>query len=245
MEGYDVMEPAADFAPDVRLPHTAPGRVPLNRSVATPKPAPDWRFRDLVGAKDWATLPDAVQRRFSKRFKRAEPVLYSGHVVETRHNTAGRALAAFASLIGSPLPLAGDAIGAAAVSVIEDAATGYQNWTRIYERQGAFPQVVHSMKRFEGPTGIEEYVGRGIGMALTVTVEDRALVFRSEYYFLQLSGRRVRLPSILAPGVMEIIHRDEPDYPRLNRAFSFTLRLTHPLFGCLVSQLAYFKEVSL
>ena len=152
-------------------------------------------------------------------------------------------LAALASLIGSPLPMPGDAIGAAAVSVIEDPESGAQNWTRTYEQAGTFPQVVHSMKRFSGPTGLEEYVGRGIGMALVVTVESQALVFRSTHYFLQVFGRRVRLPRALEPGVMEIIHRDEPDYRAIKNAFSFTLTLTHPLFGCLVRQLAYFKEV--
>jgi hypothetical protein len=225
-----------------------PVRRPLRRGLpfrpASYSPtAPDTRFRDLVGHDAWITLPAAVQRRFSKRFKRAEPVLYSGHVVETQHNGPGRVLAAFASLIGSPLPMPGDAIGAAAVSVIEDPVTGFQNWTRTYEQIGTFPHVVHSMKRFAGPTGLEEYVGRGIGMALVVTVEEQALVFRSAQYFVQLFGRRVRLPRLLEPGVMEIIHRDEPSYRALERAFSFTLTLTHPLFGCLVRQLAYFKEV--
>ncbi len=238
------MEPAADNSQISRTCVRQQKSVSQFRAIETRETDPDWRFRELVGASAWTKLPSAVQRRFSKRFKRAEAVLYSGHVVETRHNTAGSILAAFASLIGSPLPMPGDAIGAAAVSVIEDAVTGYQNWTRTYERAQAFPQVVHSMKRFEGPTGLEEYVGRGIGMALEVTVEDQALVFRSAYYFLQLFGRRVRLPGLLEPGIMEIVHRDEPDYSSLNRAFSFRLTLTHAYFGCLVSQLAYFKEVS-
>jgi Domain of unknown function (DUF4166) len=216
---------------------------PVAGLISEPQQPPDMRFCNLVGPDAWATLPEVVQNRFSKRFKRAEPVLYSGHVVETRHNAAGRVFAVIARLIGSPLPDAGEGVAAAAVSVIEDAETGYQNWTRTYERFGRFPQVVHSMKRFEGATGLEEYVGRGIGMALIVSVDNRSLVFRSTYYFIQVFGRRLRLPRALEPGVMEIVHRDEPNYVGLNRAFSFRLTLTHPWLGCLVSQLAYFKEV--
>ncbi len=204
---------------------------------------PDSRFRDLLGVDAWNRLPATVRRRFSKRFKPREAVLYTGHVVETRLSPIGNVLSVLARAIGSPLPGPDGNAGAAAVSVIEDAATGNQNWTRTYERAGAFPQTVHSMKRFAGPAGLEEYVGSGIGMSLLLSEENGALVFRSGHYFLELGGWRMRLPLALSPGVMEIVHRDEPDYLGLANAFSFRLTLTHPLFGCLVHQLAYFKEV--
>lgn len=206
-------------------------------------PDTDLRFRDLVGSSAWAELPPAVRRRFSKRFKNGEAILYTGHVIETRLSRAGRYLSMLAHAIGSPLPGPDGNTGAATVTVIQDAASGHQNWTRTYERAGQFPQVVHSMKRFAGPTGLEEYVGAGIGMSLVLSVEDGALVFRSGHYFFELARFRVTLPRVLAPGVMEIIHRDEPGYIGLCNAFSFRLTLTHPLFGCLVHQLAYFKEV--
>ena len=79
----------------------------------------------------------------------------------------------------------------------EDSASGGQIWTRLYARRSGFPQVVHSSKRFAGPTGLEEYVGYGVGMTLTVDARDGALVFRSEDYFLELFGRRLRLPAWL------------------------------------------------
>ena len=98
-------------------------------------------------------LPPAVRRRFSKRLKPCEAILYNGHVVETRLSRAGRILSLLARVIGSPLPGPYGNIGAAAVTVMQDATTGHQNWTRTYERAGGFPQVVHSMKRFAGPSG--------------------------------------------------------------------------------------------
>jgi hypothetical protein len=202
----------------------------------------DLRFRALVGEEAWARLPGAVQRRFSKRLGPGEAIVYQGQVTATELTRAGRVLAFLARAIGGPLPLTDGAIGAAVVIVMEDAALGGQSWTRTYARPGRLPQVVHSAKRFSGPTGLEEYVGCGVGMTLRVTVEDGALFFRSERYFLELGRVRAYIPRRLAPGTMEIVHREEADRGAGGSAFSFRLLLTHPLCGRLLHQVAYFRD---
>jgi hypothetical protein len=163
--------------------------------------------------------------------------LYRGQVVATKLSTGGSVLAFLARAIGSPLPLTDGATGPALVAVVEDSRLGGQNWTRIYARPGRFPQTSHSTKRFRGPTGLEEHVGCGIGMALQVSVEDGALCFRSEHYFLELGRLRLRLPRWLQPGNMLITHREEG-----GGTFSFSLSLTHPALGTLIHQLAYFCD---
>jgi hypothetical protein len=60
---------------------------------------------------------------------------------------------------------------AAVVTVTEDAQAGGQFWTRMYNRAHGFPQVIHSSKRFAGPTGLEEYLGWGFGIALAVSAD--------------------------------------------------------------------------
>jgi hypothetical protein len=197
----------------------------------------DLRFRSLVGEEAWARLPEVVRRRFSKRLAEGECAVYRGHVAATDLSRCGAVLVFLARLIGGPLPMTNGATGAAVVTVIEDRRLGGQSWTRAYARSGRFPQVVHSAKRFSGPTGLEEYVGVGIGMTLSVTVEEGALFFRSARYFLALGRLRLYLPRALEPGLMEIVHRDEE-----NGTFSFRLTLTHPRLGKLVHQLAYFRD---
>jgi hypothetical protein len=197
----------------------------------------DLRFRTLVGETAWAELPEAVRRRFSKCLGPVETLIYPGTVIATELSRAGRVLSFLARAIGAPLPLTDGATGPALVVVTEDPRLGGQTWLRIYARPGRFPQAIHSAKRFRGPTGLEEYVGCGIGMSLRVTVEGGALVFRSAAYFLELGRWRVHIPRALHPGRMQIEHRDEG-----GGSFAFTLALTHPLFGCLVHQLAIFRD---
>jgi hypothetical protein len=126
------------------------------------------------------------------------------------------------------------------VSVTEDKGSGGQNWTRLYARRRGFPLVIHSCKRFCGPTGIEEHVGCGVGMTLRVAVEDRALVFRSGRYFVDFGRRRVVLPAWATPGALTVEHREEA-----GEGFIFSLEIVHPRLGLLLRQVACFREAAL
>lgn len=201
----------------------------------------DLRFRALLSEPDWAALPLAVRRRFSRRLAGGSTIVYAGSVIETRMSRAGWWLAQAVRPIGAPLPISRDRDVPAVVAVTEDLAGGGQGgsqvWTRLYARRAGFPQIIHSAKRFAGPTGLEEYVGYGVGMALTVHVVDAALIFRSAGYFLQVFGRRLPLPAWLAPGALTVTHG-----ALANGWFTFTLDLVHPRFGALIRQTAAFRE---
>jgi hypothetical protein len=197
----------------------------------------DLRFRALLSEPDWAALPRAIRRRFSRRLADGATIVYAGTVIETRMSRAGWWLAQAVRPIGAPLPISRDGGVPAVVAVTEDMAGGGQVWTRLYARRAGFPQIIHSAKRFAGPTGLEEHVGFGVGMALTVHVVESALVFRSAGYFVQVLGRRIPLPRWLTPGALTVTHGELPD-----GWFSFTLDLVHPRFGALIRQAAVFRE---
>jgi hypothetical protein len=214
----------------------------------------DLRFRALLSEQDWAALPLAIRRRFSKRLSGGRTAIYVGTVVETQMSRAGWWLAQAARLIGGPLPVSRDAGVPSVVTVTEDVARSGQHWTRLYARRRGFPHIVHSSKRFAGPTGLEEYVGYGVGMALTIHVEahvpekwepvfrkghaqENALVFRAAHYFLQIGRFRLRLPSWASPGALAVTHAELGD-----GRFLFRLDITHPRLGRLICQTAAFEE---
>jgi len=97
--------------------------------------------------------------------------------------------------------------------------------------------VIHSSKRFCGPTGLEEYLGAGFGIALNVSADEQALHFHSDHYFVQLGRRRFRLPRWLSPGQLSISHIDFGA-----EWFAFVLVLDHPLAGEIFSQAGMFRE---
>jgi hypothetical protein len=199
----------------------------------------DARFRALLSEGDWAALPPPIRRRFSKRLADGNTAIYVGEIRETWMSRAGWLLAQALRLLGGPLPTAADADVPSVVTVTEDVATGGQIWTRLYARRRGFPQVIHSSKRFAGPTGLEEYVGFGIGVTLTLSVEARALCFRSVGYFLQPGRRRFRLPAWATPGALCVTHEE-----LAHGYFVFRLELVHPRFGPLIRQSGVFTEAT-
>ncbi len=209
--------------------------------IARPAPATnelgDLRFRALLSEADWLALPLSIRRRFSKRLSGGNTTVYVGEVIETQMSRAGWLLAQAARLIGGPLPVSRDTHVPSVVTVTEDVATSGQHWTRLYARRHGFPQVVHSSKRFAGPTGLEEYVGYGVGMALTIHVEDSSLIFRAAHYFLALGRFRIRLPRFLSPGALTVTHAELGD-----GRFLFKLDIVHPRLGRLILQTAAFEE---
>jgi hypothetical protein len=204
----------------------------------------DLRFRTLIGEEGWALLPEAVRARFGRHLGEGRSIVYAGEIVECRISRCGRLLGQALRPIGAPLPLCRDIFVPATVCVTEDPTSGGQLWMRIYGRgpsislRPCFPQVIHSIKRFVGPTGLEEYIGCGIGIALNVAVENSALHFLSDHYFIGRGRLRLRLPRWLAPGRMRVSHIDCG-----HGWFAFVLSLDHPLLGALVRQTALFREL--
>ena len=203
------------------------------------EPAKDRRFRDLLGERGWSRLPAAIRRRFGKRLSRGSSVTYKGQVVTMRMNNAGWCVAQLVRLVGSPLPYDRSSAGQPAVVVVtEDAQSDGQFWVRQYGRKHGFPQVVYSSKRFSGRTGLEEYIGYGIGMALRVEATEDALYFKSDGYFLQLGGYRLPIPGWATPGKLVIGHHDMGD-----TNFLFSLHLSHPIFGEMIAQDCVFQDM--
>lgn len=209
-----------------------------------PKPIGDLRFRHLFKTEDWQALPLPVRQRFGRRVAIGDAIIYRGQVEFNRINRWGRLLNIPLRLIGAPLPLDRHNEGAAAIVTVTEAPNDSQIWMRQYARREtkhAFPQVIQSAKHFRGTTGIEEHIGKGIGMTLRPCVENRELVFRAEDIFWDIGPKtkkiRLRLPRWLGPSELRAGHEELG-----GGTFAFTLRLKHKWFGTLVDQRVRFLD---
>ena len=199
----------------------------------------DRRFRALLSDDDWGRLPLATWRRFSKRLANGGTIVYVGEVEECCHSGIGWWIVQLMRVIGAPLPTGTETKAPIVVTVIEDAVSGGQIWSRVCARSSRFPQVIHSAIRFAGPTGLEEYVGFGISMALRLRVEHGALLFESAGYFLSFGRLRLPLPEWLTPGALTAAHIDLG-----GGTFRVSLSVVHPRWGNLVRQSAVFQQAS-
>lgn len=197
----------------------------------------DLRFRSLLSSEAWSILPEAVRRRFSKRLSGGSTAIYVGRVTRFRISRMGRLLAQALRVMGAPLPIFDDIDVPTVVSVTEDVATGGQIWSRMYCNTCGFPQVIHSSKRFSGPTGLEEYVGFGVSMLLRVAAEPQGLCFVSAGYAVRLGAYRLPIPRFLVPGELTVTHRETA-----SDRFMFEMTLRHPVFGELIHQAAEYRD---
>lgn len=202
-----------------------------------PAPLLDPRFRRLIGNDKWARLPAAVRARFGKRLAGGAVALYRGKVVECRLSRLGWLLAQLLRPVGAPLPLSAEEDIEALVAVSEDRQGKGQYWNRLYGRRRAKPQLIQSAKRFAGKSGLEEYIGGGIAMALDIEVMPDGLRFVAQDHFISLFGKRCPLPRWMVPGMCAVVHRDLG-----GGRFEFVLAVRHRLFGELVYQRAEFCD---
>jgi hypothetical protein len=199
---------------------------------------PDDRFRMVMGEENWARLAPPVRRRFSRKLIGAASLVYQGEVTDIAASRIGRVVSELGRLIGAPLPLDFDTVGmAAVVTVTEDVAGCGQVWTRAYGRKRGFPQIIHSSKRFGGPTGLQEYVGCGLVMMLRMHEDRGGLVFESAGFLLHLGRRRFQLPAWLVPFRVTVRHDECGD-----GRFAFSLRVSNRVLGELIRQTALFDE---
>ncbi len=192
-------------------------------------------FPALLGPDAWARLPAAVQHRFAAHPALGLNTVYDGRMV-VEASLFGRLVSQVCRLIGTPLAPWTGADVPTSVDVHLDPRGGLV-WARTYRFDRRSPVLVSSTKLMTADGELLEVVRGGLGMALSVSVEDGALHFRSRRYFFSLGDLRLPIPGLLTPGRVHVVHRDVGD-----GRFRFTMDFHHPWFGRTLFQDGVFRD---
>jgi hypothetical protein len=194
-------------------------------------------YRSLLGEEAWINLHPHIRHRFSLEYLH-QPVTYTGIMDVVYLSPAGKLLAQVCRLIGTPLALHSASDVQMRVDVYPDTKRGGIAWARHYLYRDFKPDRVVSTKRIYPVRGLVELVGAGFGMYLSVSVVDRAIVFRSSGYFWRLGKMKITLPDFLSPGNTTVMQKAFDD-----GRFQFTLDVDHPLLGKVCQQRGIFSEL--
>jgi hypothetical protein len=197
-------------------------------------------YSALLG-EAWSELPVATRDRFEQH-----DALYAG-TMKLHASRAGRWVARFCRLIGSPLPPSHERPVPTAVRVEPDPATGGSRWTRSY----AFPTrltTIASVKALDVDGALVERLSFGLRMRLALFVRDGALCFDSTGYYVECPGLtwhgrrhcacRIPLPEWFLPGRTCVAHHDIG-----GGHFRFTMTIRHSLLGELFRHDGVFRSV--
>ncbi len=195
-------------------------------------------IRDLIGEAAWWRLSAAVRARFGTSPAAGERWHFRGVMDRVECSWAGRVMAWASRVTGAPVAhLTGREVPIDVLVYAEENRDGTV-WERVYDFAGNRRTTARTTKRMEAGPRLLECFGLGFGMELDVYEHDAALHFRSTSFYVDVGGRRVRLPLAFSPGVLLVEHIDEG-----GGTFRFRMTVDHPVFGRVFFQDGVFSKV--
>jgi hypothetical protein len=205
--------------------------------TAAPPPSEGELFKKILG-RAWLQLHPDIQRRFDKNPLPGKSLHYLGALSELRCSWFGKILGHLTQPIvqGALIPYS-DTDFPVEIEVYAKPGDPAIYKQRIYRLHGRRPIQFTSFMRESAAGEVLEYVGRGLGMKLVLSVANGSLHFQSDGYFWEVLGRRIPLPGLFTPGKTFLWHHnDTPEQ------FNIRIEIRHCLFGTTFTQVGVFRE---
>lgn len=182
-------------------------------------------FQTVLG-DDWNNLGEIIQKHYSLRPKSNDYICVSGEMIEIKHSLVAKLLIPFGMIFGAIVPFQGRNIP---IDVHYNSSPNNSNiyWDRDFKfKRGSFhfKSYMEPVKQNE----VIEFVRFGMGIRLSVTVEDKALIFRDIDYIWRIFGRDLSIPGKWLMGKVYVEER-----PIDEHSFSMEMTLTHPVVGTM------------
>ena len=191
----------------------------------------DETYQKILGPEAWDRLKPEVRQRFSTKPRSGKSIRYEGVMQKIELSFMGWLFAQVCRVIGTPLAPWRERNVPMSIELVPDEKLQGVAWNRRYafSRSKTFTVCSTKCQRKDGE--FVEYIGRGFLMRLKLSEKDGGLVFRSVAYEIAVADWKIRIPSLLTPGVTTVTHEQ-----LTGDRFRFTLSVEHPLLGRTIYQ---------
>ena len=196
-------------------------------------------FRSQVKG-GWENVHPAIRARMDQLLTSQIPIVFEGIGCVQRSNIGG-VFVYLAKLLGSPLVWQQ---GEEVKTTVQVAPTknGLRCWHRLFQFSDGSEQLVQTTKVVDPELGFLDAVGaegeKLLATQMTVWAEANSLYFSGKVYWLRFKYFKLRIPSLLTPGILFAEHRDEG-----NGNFRYIIKFNHPLWGETFYQDGLFRMI--
>jgi len=188
----------------------------------------------------WSQLHPDIQQRFEKNPPANHHLYYQGELSRLWCSRLGQCMAwlSLPVIKGALLPWRAQQ-APVSIQVFSDPDQDVIYKQRLYYLKPNKPVSFTSKMRATADQFLLEYVGAGLGMELSLQVQNGELHFHSRRYFWELFSKRWSLPHHLTPGKTWLVHRNIDQ-----QRFAIYIEIKHPWWGITFIQEGVFTEVS-
>ncbi len=190
-------------------------------------------FKTVLGG-EWECLGDIIKRHYFLRANSSDYICVSGEMSEIYHSVIAKAFIPVALVFGAVVPYKGIDIPVD-VHYKSEETTSNIYWDRVFKFESGdfhFKSHMEPVKEKE----VIEFVRFGLGIRLSVSADEGALVFKDIGYIWRIFGFDIPIPGRILMGSIYVEERPIDD-----TYFSMKMVLKHPLFGLLFKYSGKFR----
>jgi len=176
--------------------------------------------------KDWDGLADIVKQHYEITPGEPSSMVLKGVMTEVYHSAMARLFLLLARMFGALVPYKGQYLPTEVRNWTSDMNNKAMYWHRTLDFPNKSPVIFASRMEHIKDNEIIEYVRYGLGIRMSMSVDDGALVFNSKGYVWNIAGIRIPIPAWLIMGEGKIIEK-----AIAADKFYINFEMIHPLFG--------------
>lgn len=176
--------------------------------------------------ENWYHLAEIVRQHYDITPGEKSRMIIKGEMDEVYHSVIAKLFILPGRIFGALVPYKGRNIPTEVRNWTSEENTKAMFWYRTLDFPNKPPLIFASRMEHIKDDEIIEYVRYGMGIRMSMSVEDGALIFKSKGYVWKVGGLKVPIPTWLILGDAKIIEKKISE-----DRFYIDFNIIHPLFG--------------